>query len=180
MPHPINASNVCCVSLELSQSKWLCAFAAPGADKPSLQTFSARDVERFVGWLHKLRERAETSLGRPLDVVLCYEAGYDGFWLARRKKAFEWSSLTQRVFFNLGAGVSQRRIGSTQKGWRGYCAPGFRVTHRLRATFAFRPSRRKTQSEYHANAKRLSLSGHVSSAASRVCVPCTALRWRAR
>jgi transposase len=29
------------------------------------------------------KARAEQQLGRPLQIVLCYEVGYDGFWLAR-------------------------------------------------------------------------------------------------
>jgi transposase len=79
----IDTSDVCCASLELSQSKWICAFASAGNEKASLHNFAAGDSTGLVAWLARLRSRAEGLLGRPLRIVLCYEAGYDGFWLAR-------------------------------------------------------------------------------------------------
>jgi transposase len=75
--------DVCCVALELSQSKWVCAFAPPAGGKANLHTIKAGDHARLVEWLERQRVRAETSLGRSLKLAVCYEAGYDGFWLAR-------------------------------------------------------------------------------------------------
>ena len=76
-------SDVCCVALELSQSKWLCAFTPPDGAGVSLHTIKAGDHARLVDWLGRQRVRAELALGRPLQLVVCYEVGYDGFWLAR-------------------------------------------------------------------------------------------------
>ena len=78
-----DTNDICCAALELSQSKWLCAVAAPETDAPSIQTFKAGEVDRLVAWLGKILMRHEAILKRPLEIVLCYEAGYDGFWLAR-------------------------------------------------------------------------------------------------
>jgi len=75
--------NICCVSLELSQSKWVCAFDPPVGAKVSLQTIKAGDHPRLVEWLDRQRGRTELALGRSVALVVCYEAGYDGFWLAR-------------------------------------------------------------------------------------------------
>jgi transposase len=75
--------DICCVSLELSQSKWVCAFAPPEGAKGSLHTIKAGDHARLVEWLDRQRVRAELALGRPLQLAVCYEVGYDGFWLAR-------------------------------------------------------------------------------------------------
>ncbi len=75
--------NICCVALELSQSKWLCAFAPPEASKVTIHTTKAGDHGRLVEWLDRQRARAELALGRPLQLAVCYEVGYDGFWLAR-------------------------------------------------------------------------------------------------
>jgi transposase len=75
--------DICCVALELSQSKWLCAVALPEAGKVSLHTITAGDHGRLIEWLDRQRARAELALERPLQLVVCYEAGYDGFWLAR-------------------------------------------------------------------------------------------------
>jgi transposase len=75
--------DVCCVALELSQSKWLCAFAPPGGGKLSLHTVKAGDHVRLVDWLGQQQVRAELAVRRPLQLTVCYEVGYDGFWLAR-------------------------------------------------------------------------------------------------
>lgn len=83
MPEIIDTADICCVALELSQSKWLCAFAPPSAAKVALHTIRPGDHAALVEWLDRQRTRAEAALGRPLRLVLCYEVGYDGFWLAR-------------------------------------------------------------------------------------------------
>ncbi len=83
MPQITDTKDVCCVSLELSQSKWVCAFAPPEGAKGSLHTIKAGDHARLVEWLDRQRVRAELALGRPLQLAVCYEVGYDGFWLAR-------------------------------------------------------------------------------------------------
>lgn len=75
--------DVCCVALELSQSKWLCAFAPPEDGKTRLHTLKAGDHVHLVEWLADQRSRAEAALGRRLEITVCYEVGYDGFWLAR-------------------------------------------------------------------------------------------------
>ena len=77
------AHDVCCVALELSQSKWLCAFAPPEGAKGSLYTVKAGDHAQLRAWLERQLVRAERDLGRSLQLTVCYEAGYDGFWLAR-------------------------------------------------------------------------------------------------
>jgi len=75
--------DVCCVALELSQSKWLCAFAPPEGGQTSIHTIKAGDHARLTEWLDRQRVRAERDLGRSLQLAVCYEVGYDGFWLAR-------------------------------------------------------------------------------------------------
>src|ERR1700724_2779259 len=83
MPQITDTQDVCCVALELSQSKWLCAFAPPEGAKLTLHTIKAGDHARLGEWLDRQRVRAEGALGRPLELVICYEVGYDGFWVAR-------------------------------------------------------------------------------------------------
>jgi transposase len=79
--------NICCVALELSQSGWVCAFSAPGTNKASVHKIGARNVDRLLDLLVRQRAGAEQRLARSLDIVVCYEAGYDGFWLARLLEA---------------------------------------------------------------------------------------------
>lgn len=63
-------------ALELSKEGWLLAIQVPDRGSPSLHRLKGGDV---AGLMTKL-EAARDGRGR---VVLCYEAGYDGFWLAR-------------------------------------------------------------------------------------------------
>jgi transposase len=83
MPTNIDTSDVCCVALELSKTSWVCAFAAPDDGPGVVHKIKAGDVGRLLGIIGSSKAKAEHCLGRPLHVVLCYEIGYDGFWLAR-------------------------------------------------------------------------------------------------
>jgi transposase len=71
------------VSLELSKRSWLVASLVPGSAKPSLCTIPAGDSAALLGHLQKLKERAARKVERPLAIRLCFEIGYDGFWIAR-------------------------------------------------------------------------------------------------
>jgi transposase len=71
------------VAIELSKKSWLVAMLTPLADKVSLHTLPAGDAAGLLALLREARHKAEAALGRPLDMVSCYEAGYDGFWLHR-------------------------------------------------------------------------------------------------
>ena len=82
MTTTIDTREVCCAALELSKSSWVFAFAAPDG-QTTVQKIKARDVDRLIGILKSSKAKAEHHLGLPLQIVLCYEVGYDGFWLAR-------------------------------------------------------------------------------------------------
>jgi len=45
------------------------------------------DTERLMAYLQKLQARLADEFGQAVDVKICYEAGYDGFWLARFLRA---------------------------------------------------------------------------------------------
>jgi len=79
----IDTHDVCCVALELSKTSWVIAFAPPGDAKVAVHKIKAGDVDRLVGILDSSKTKVEKELGRSLQIVLCYEIGYDGFWLAR-------------------------------------------------------------------------------------------------
>src|SRR4051794_4171420 len=72
--------------LEMSQSSWLAAAVVPGISQRPLKKLEP-DPVALVGWLGKWREKAGAA-GRCVDrVVLVFEAGRDGFWLARWLRA---------------------------------------------------------------------------------------------
>ena len=70
-------------ALELSKNSWLLAIQVPGRDNPSLHPIKGGDAEGLMAKLGAARERVAKVTGQTPTVTLCYEAGYDGFWLAR-------------------------------------------------------------------------------------------------
>jgi transposase len=83
MTTTIDTRDVCCAALELSKTSWVCAFSAPGDSKATVHKIRPGDVNRLIDILNSSKEKAQCHLGRQLQIVLCYEIGYDGFWLAR-------------------------------------------------------------------------------------------------
>ncbi len=70
-------------ALELSKNSWLLAIQFPDRDAPSLYPLRGGDAEGLMAKLDAARDRVAKLTGRTPTVTLCYEAGYDGFWLAR-------------------------------------------------------------------------------------------------
>src|SRR5512147_480853 len=72
--------------VEMSQSRWLVAGLVPGIDRRPLKKLEP-DAPALLRLLEGWREEA-TKAGRPIArIVLAYEAGRDGFWLARWLRA---------------------------------------------------------------------------------------------
>src|SRR6266487_5921962 len=70
-------------ALELSKNSWLLALQFPDRAQPSLYPISGGDTEGLMAKLTAARDRwAKTSGALPM-ITLCYEVGYDAFWLAR-------------------------------------------------------------------------------------------------
>ena len=68
--------------IEMSQSKWLVAALIPGAARQPLKKLDA-DAGALLKLLQRWREEARKA-GRAIKRIACaYEAGRDGFWLAR-------------------------------------------------------------------------------------------------
>jgi transposase len=68
--------------IEMSQSKWLVAAVVPGVKRQPLKKLDA-DEELLFKLLLRWRKEADQA-GHPIKrVVVAYEAGRDGFWLAR-------------------------------------------------------------------------------------------------
>ena len=70
-------------ALELSKNSWLLAIQVPGRDNPSLHPIKGGDAEGLMARLDAARHRVAKVTGQTPTVTVCYEAGYDGFWLAR-------------------------------------------------------------------------------------------------
>jgi transposase len=70
------------VAFELSKASWKLGIILPGLEKMSRYTIDGRDLVALGARLSAARAKAERS-GKPVRIVSCYEAGYDGHWLHR-------------------------------------------------------------------------------------------------
>ena len=70
------------VVFELSKSKWLLGVLLPGAAKESRYQIDGGDLAALSELLARARAKAEKT-GKPVRILSCYEAGFDGHWLHR-------------------------------------------------------------------------------------------------
>jgi transposase len=73
----------CPLAIELSKKSWIVAISTPLADKISRYTLPGCDWKALLELLQRIRTRVVRELGRPVEMISCYEVGYDGFWLHR-------------------------------------------------------------------------------------------------
>src|SRR5438067_13428965 len=73
----------CFVAIELSKSSWVVGFQTPLATQTSRYQVKACDAKALLDLIDRVRARVARELRRPVEVMSCYEAGYDGFWLHR-------------------------------------------------------------------------------------------------
>jgi transposase len=75
------------VAMELSKTSWLLAARASPSGKTSSHRLNGGDVAGLLALLRRLQAREQREGGHDVEVILGYEAGYDGFWLQRRLSA---------------------------------------------------------------------------------------------
>ena len=68
--------------IEMSQSKWLVSAVVPGIERQPLKKLDP-DEEALRKLLHRWRNEAGQAGREIKHIVVAYEAGRDGFWLAR-------------------------------------------------------------------------------------------------
>jgi transposase len=68
--------------IEMSQAKWLVAAVVPGVERQPLKRLDA-DEAALLKLLHRWRNEAGQAGRQVKRIVVAYEAGRDGFWLAR-------------------------------------------------------------------------------------------------
>jgi transposase len=78
------SSQDCYVALELSRAKWLVGALLPGRSKVTTTVVPGGDTAALLDALVRFAARAGRETGQAVAAVkVCFEAGYDGFWLAR-------------------------------------------------------------------------------------------------
>ena len=68
--------------IEMSLSSWLVAGIVPGVERQPLKKLTV-DEGALLKLLHRWREEAEKAGRRIERIAVAFEAGRDGFWLAR-------------------------------------------------------------------------------------------------
>jgi len=72
----------CFFAIELSKTNWLVAAQGPAGNVSRYQ-LPGCDANALLELIERIRARVKRETGRPVEMVSCYEAGYDGFWLHR-------------------------------------------------------------------------------------------------
>jgi transposase len=85
--HPAQDQTIIFVALELSKSTWLLASQSSPSGKTSLHRLEGGDIVGLLALLRRLQTRERSGAPNEVQIVVGYEAGYDGFWLHRRLTA---------------------------------------------------------------------------------------------
>src|SRR3974390_277629 len=72
--------------IEMSLSSWLVAGIVPGVERQPLKKLAV-DENALLKLLHRWRDEAEKAGHRITRITVAFEAGRDGFWLARWLRA---------------------------------------------------------------------------------------------
>src|SRR5262245_14530618 len=72
--------------IEMGLSSWVVGGIVPGVERQPLKKLAA-DEKLLLKLLHRWREEGETAGHRITRIAVAFEAGRDGFWLARWLKA---------------------------------------------------------------------------------------------
>ena len=75
--------NTLYVAIEISGRSWVVGVKSPVSEKIGLHSLGPADKEGLRELIENQRAKAERTLDREVRVLCCYEAGYEGFWLAR-------------------------------------------------------------------------------------------------
>jgi transposase len=81
-PSPLDPDGTLIAVIELSLSSWLVAGIVPGVERQPLKKLAV-DESALLKLLHRWREEAAKAGHRIKRIAVAFEAGRDGFWLAR-------------------------------------------------------------------------------------------------
>src|ERR1700680_451293 len=81
-PSPLDPDGTLIAVIELSLSSWLVAGIVPGVGRQPLKKLAV-DESALLMLLHRWREEAAKAGHRIKRIAVAFEAGRDGFWLAR-------------------------------------------------------------------------------------------------
>jgi transposase len=82
-----NDSVRCLLAIELSKKSWIVAVNTPLSDKIGRHTLQPCDGNGLLDLCDRIRTRVARETKTCVEIVSCYEAGSDGFWLHRLLEA---------------------------------------------------------------------------------------------
>ena len=103
--------------VELSQSSWLVAAVLPGIERQPQKKLEP-SAERLLGLLHRWRDEVIRAGKMITRIALAFEAGRDGFWLARWLNA---RGVEAHVIHPSSVAVSREHLGVYQLGGHHGC-----------------------------------------------------------
>jgi transposase len=170
----------CTVAIELSRSRWLIGVLPPRGTKVSVRAIAGGDTARLMEHLDKTTGLLARQFGTPVGLKVCFEAGYDGFWLARflRDRGVEVFVLDASSFLvsRRGRRAKTDRIDVEAMTFtlRAYLAGDPSVCRVVpiptpEAEDAKRPSRERTRLAAEKTRHVNRIRGCTGSGASRVC-----------
>jgi transposase len=82
----LNGDSTLIAVIEMSQSSWLVAGIVPGLARQPLKKLAV-DENAVLRTLHRWRDEAQRAGHKIIRIAVAFEAGRDGFWLARWLRA---------------------------------------------------------------------------------------------
>ena len=79
---PLDIDTTLVVVIEMSQTSWLVAGIVPGVERQPLKKLGV-DQHALLSLLGRWRSEAEKAGHKVTRIAVAFEAGHDGFWLAR-------------------------------------------------------------------------------------------------
>jgi transposase len=77
----------CLFAIELSKKSWVVGYSTALSTKFGRSTLAPGDGKGLLQLIAQVRDRVQREVCCPVEVITCYEAGYDGFWLHRLLEA---------------------------------------------------------------------------------------------
>ena len=108
----LEQNNTIIAVIEMSLNNWLIAGIVPGVDRHPLKKLNV-DEKALLQLLHRWRDEAVKAGYRITRMAVAFEAGRDGFWLARwlRARGVEAPFIRRALQFR-GSIAERRLIGS--------------------------------------------------------------------
>ena len=130
--------------IELSKNFWLVAGVVPGINRHPLKKFAA-DENTLLALLHRWQQQALKAGQEIKRIVVAFEAGRDGFWLARwlRARGIEVYVIHPPVLPCHESTAGRRLIGLTPNFSNASSLGGFVASPITAEWWPFQPSRKK-------------------------------------